>query len=56
VGKVRRKEKLSLKNPEPAAWRVPHDFPEPQKRILGTHQGRAAALLEAEGSVYAVLT
>jgi tRNA pseudouridine55 synthase len=55
LGRVRRKEKLELKNPEPAAWHVPLDFPEPQKRVLGIHQGRAAALLEMDGSVYAAL-
>jgi tRNA pseudouridine55 synthase len=55
LGRVRRKEKLELKNPERAAWQVPLEFPEPQKRVLGVHQGRAAALLEMDGSAFATL-
>jgi tRNA pseudouridine55 synthase len=55
VGRMRRKEKLELKNPERAAWHVPLEFPEPQKRVLGVHQNRPAALLEVDGSVLAVL-
>jgi len=55
MGKVRRKEKLELKNAKPAAWRVSADFPEPQKRVLAVHLGRPAALLELDGSVLASL-
>jgi tRNA pseudouridine55 synthase len=55
MGKVRRKEKLELKSSKPAVWHVPHDFPEPQKRILAVHLGRPAAVLEMDGSVLASL-